>query len=388
MTSALPFARGILDSMPAARESVDPLDLLRGGRGAIDEGARVAGLRGDAAAPRPLSGVPGSRVSAFLVEPSGLVAVVEPGGAADPPPVRRPGSREGSDTDTPFATSSETLALWRPPADEALELAGLPGGADGAGPDDADADGEAERAMLMGRTADGTVHVAVRVPGPVERPGVTWANIRWCGHLLSDDDSALALQAVALVRWHAQYRFCSRCGQAVRTISAGWATMCPGCGTIEYPRQDPAVIMAVVDDQDRVLMAHNSAWREGFWSVLAGFVEAGESPDRTVRREVLEEVGLRVGDVRPFAAQPWPMPRSLMLGYTARLEPGSDAEPHPDGAEIDHARFFTRAELAEAISSGQVEPPGPTAIARYLLEDWFGGTLPASPRSIDALRRR
>ncbi len=431
MTSALPFARGTLDSMPSAREAVDPLDLLRRGPEAFPVGTG--------------EGVTG--VSAFLIDAGGLVAVRVPGDGGEPLPVRRPGGRVGADTDTPFATipaddggapfggpaspdgrtsgasgvpldqggaavrtpgSAESgsvapvdeaaaagrdtdtpagaatagtarpaprppapgdLRLWRPPLEEALRWAGPDG------------------AMLMGRSADGVVHVAVRVAEPIEASGVSWGNIRWCGHLLPDDDSALALQAVALVRWHAQSRFCARCGHAVETTSAGWTTTCPQCEAIEYPRQDPAVIMAVVDDRDRVLMAHNAAWRAGFWSVLAGFVEAGESPDRALRREVLEEVGLRVGEVRYVAAQPWPMPRSLMLGFLARLEPGAPADPRPDAVEIDQARFFTREELAEEITSGRMEPPGPTAIARYLLEEWFGAPLPESPRRIDPLRR-
>jgi len=404
MTSALPFARGTLDSMPLAREVVEPMDLLRRG----PEALAAVTAPGSAASGTPRV----TGVSAFLIDGAGMIAVVVAGPMSEPLPVRRPGGRGGADADTPFATipadgdlpvagpgtfpaagsidegvpAGRTggsparadradadqigdLRLWRPTAEEALRLAGPDG------------------ALLMGRTVDGVVHVAVRVSDPVEVAGVTWANIRWCGHLLPDDDSALALQAVALVRWHAQSGFCGRCGHAVATTSAGWTTTCPQCGTIEYPRQDPAVIMAVIDRRDRVLMAHNAAWRAGFWSVLAGFVEAGESPDRAVRREVLEEVGLQVGEVRYFAAQPWPMPRSLMLGYLARVEPGASVDPRPDGVEIDRARFFSRDELAHAITSGEVEPPGPTAIARFLLEEWYGGPLPESPRRIDPLRR-
>ncbi len=403
MTSALPFARGTLDSMPLAREVVDPLELLRRGPEVLTT------VPGAAVAPSQTSQV--ADISAFLVDGAGLVAVVA-ASPSEPLPVRRPGGRAGADADTPFATiptargltitrstppgrtgsivegvpAAHTdgsaggadraeverigdVRLWRPTAEQAVRLAGPDG------------------AMLMGRTLDDVVHVVVRVVDPVEAPGVTWADIRWCGHLLPDDDSALALQAVALVRWHAQNAFCSRCGHAVATTSAGWTTTCPQCGTIEYPRQDPAVIMAVVDGDNRLLMAHNAAWRAGFWSVLAGFVEAGESPDRTVRREVLEEVGLHVGEVRYIAAQPWPMPRSLMLGYLAQVEPGEAVNPRPDGVEIDSARFFSRDELARAIISGEVEPPGPTAIARFLMEEWYGGPLPESPRHIDPLRR-
>lgn len=374
MGITLPLSRGILDSVPAAREAVDPLTLLLEGPGALE--GIVEG---------PVTGV-----RAFLVDPAGRLAVESPAGAHTA--VRRVGATVRADADTPFATIPAdegdaaprpasllaggrgegygTVTLWHPEGEVAAAFAdGEPG------------------AMLIGRTRDGVVHVAVRAGEPVEVPGVTWANLRWCAHLLTDDESALACEAVALVQWHRQARFCQRCGQRVETTSAGWTTTCPGCGTIEYPRQDPAVIMAVVDHEDRVLLAHNSAWRAGFWSVLAGFVEAGESPDRAVRREVLEEVGLEVGELRFLGAQPWPFPRSLMVGYVAHLSPGAPAELHVDGVEIDRARFFTRDELGEEITSGRLEPPAPTAIARALVEDWFGGPLPESPRRIDPLRQ-
>lgn len=373
MALTLPLSRGILDSVPTARETVDPLTLLLEGPDALD--GIVEG---------PVTGV-----SAFLLDPAGRLAVVAASGGHTA--VRREGSAVRADADTPFATipvdegdthsrrgalaaghghGDGTVSLWHPELQAALALAeGTPA------------------AMLIGRTRDGVVHVAVQVADPLEREGITWANLRWCAHLLPDDESALACEAVALVQWHRQASFCQRCGARVEVTSAGWTTTCPTCGTIEYPRQDPAVIMAVVDEEDRVLLAHNSAWRPGFWSVLAGFVEAGESPDRAVRREVLEEVGLEVGEVRFLGAQPWPFPRSLMVGYAARLAPGAVAEVHVDGVEIDCARFFTRAELGEEISAGRLEPPGPTAIARAMVEEWYGGPLPESPRRIDPLRQ-
>jgi len=373
MGITLPLSRGILDSVPTARETVDPLTLLLEGPGAL-EGV-VEG---------PVTGV-----SAFLLDPTGRLAVRASTGGHTA--VRREGAAVRADADTPFATipadeggpdsrrgalaaghghGDGTVTLWHPEPRAAVALA------EGA-----------NAAMLIGRTRDGVVHVAVRVADPVERPGITWANLRWCAHLLPDDESALACEAVALVQWHRQASFCQHCGARVETTSAGWTTTCPACGTIEYPRQDPAVIMAVVDEEDRVLLAHNSAWRPGFWSVLAGFVEAGEAPDRAVRREVLEEVGLEVGEVRFLGAQPWPFPRSLMVGYAARLAPGAVPEVHVDGVEIDRARFFTREELGEEISAGRLEPPGPTAIARAMVEEWYGGPLPESPRRIDPLRQ-
>lgn len=318
MNASLPFARGTLDSVGRIRESVPPSDLLERGVQAVGH------LEG---------GVAGIRV--FVLDEVASLAVVDP-------PIDEGGP----------------LALWDP-AQGAASLIG-----------------ERLTAYTIGRTRDGVLHVAVVVPRGTDVPGGRWVDVRRSGHLLDGDDSAVALGGVALVRWHAQAHFCARCGARVEVTSSGWTTTCPSCGTIEYPRQDPAVIMAVTDGDGRVLLAHNTAWRPHFWSLLAGFVEAGESPDRAVRREVLEEVGLRIGEVRFADAQPWPFPRSLMLGHFARLAPGTPAIPTPDGAEIDRARFFTREELEEAIRTGEIEAPAPTAIARRLLEEWFGAPLP------------
>ena len=243
---------------------------------------------------------------------------------------------------------------------------------------------------LLGRTGDGAVHVVavVEVDGGADGEQVDgewpeewsdgvggdghvrWESLRTCGHELGDDEAALATASVALWNWHRVARFCVRCGSAVEPAEAGWATRCTGCGNLDYPRQDPAVIMAVLDSRDRVLMAHNRMWPRGRWSVLAGFVEAGEAPERTVQREIMEETGLRVGDVEYLGAQPWPFPRSLMLGYFARL--AEDGEPVPDGVELEEARFFSRSDLAAAIASGEVTAPPPSTIARSLLDRWYG----------------
>lgn len=318
MIASLPFARGTLESVGRIRESITPSDLLERGPSAVGD------LEG---------GISGIRV--FVLDEVASLAVL------DVP------TDEGG-----------VLALWDPTQDAPALV------------------GQRLTSYTVGRTRDRVLHIAVVVPRGSEIPGGRWVDVRRSGHLLGGDDSAVVLAAVALVRWHVQTPFCARCGTRVTVTSSGWTTTCPGCGTIEYPRQDPAVIMAVTDGDDRVLLAHNAAWRPHFWSLLAGFVEAGESLDRAVRREVLEEVGLQVGEVRFSDAQPWPFPRSLMLGHHARLVEGTPVEPIPDGVEIDRARFFSRDELETAIRSGEVEAPAPTAIARMLLEEWFGAPLP------------
>ncbi|WP_449385656.1 NAD(+) diphosphatase [Cellulomonas soli] len=210
--------------------------------------------------------------------------------------------------------------------------------------------------------------------GDAEGSGaLTFASLRELGAALSARDAGLATTAVALAAWHGLHRHCPRCGAPTRVTQAGWSRTCTADGSEHYPRTDPAVIMAVVDDDDRLLLGHAAAWPEGRYSTLAGFVEAGESLEHAVRREVLEETQVVVGEVEYRGSQPWPFPASLMLGFRARA---LSTHVTPDGQEMGDARWFTRAELADAVRSGRVVPPGRSSIARALIEEWFGGRLP------------
>ena len=202
--------------------------------------------------------------------------------------------------------------------------------------------------------------------------------LRAVGSDLSARDAGLAAPAVALAAWHARAGYCPRCGARTRPVQAGWARRCTGCAALSFPRTDPAVIMSVTDDADRLLLVHGSRWDAGRYSVVAGFVEAGECAEAAVVREVAEETGLRVARVEHVATQPWPFPRSLMLGYRARLADG-ERLPRPDGDEVTDAVMLSRAELARAVAAGRIVLPGPTSIARMLIEDWYGG--PVGPRS-------
>ena len=202
--------------------------------------------------------------------------------------------------------------------------------------------------------------------------------LRAVGSDLSARDAGLAAPAVALAAWHARAAHCPRCGARTRPVQAGWARRCTGCAALGFPRTDPAVIMSVTDDADRLLLVHGSRWDAGRYSVVAGFVEAGECAEAAVVREVAEETGLRVARVEHVATQPWPFPRSLMLGYRARLADG-ERLPRPDGDEVTDAVMLSRAELARAVAAGRIVLPGPTSIARMLIEDWYGG--PVGPRS-------
>ena len=187
-------------------------------------------------------------------------------------------------------------------------------------------------------------------------------------------DAGLATTATALAAWHARSAYCPGCGGRTEIIEAGWARRCSDCATVHFPRTDPAVIMVVTDTSDRLLLVRGATWAPRRYSVVAGFVEAGESVEAAVAREVREETGLRVADVEYVASQPWPFPRSLMLGCRARLAPGED-RPRPDGKEVVEARLVSRDELTAAADEGSILLPGPTSIARLLIEDWYGGPI-------------
>jgi NAD+ diphosphatase len=230
---------------------------------------------------------------------------------------------------------------------------------------------EGER-YLLGVDEDEIAYFAVSAPlPPIE--GTEPAGLRAVGARLGDRDSGLLTEAVALQNWHETHTHCPRCGAPTRPASAGHTRICTVDGSEHFPRTDPAVIMLVHDDE-RILLAGNGRWPAGRLSILAGFVEPGESLEQAVAREVLEEVGVVVHDCRYLGSQPWPLPRSLMLGFFARAYDGQDLRV--DGDEISSARWFTREELRAATESGEVVLPGRISIARQLIERWHGAELP------------
>lgn len=203
--------------------------------------------------------------------------------------------------------------------------------------------------------------------------------LRQAGALLSDRDAGLMVHAVALAYWHDTHTHCPRCGTPTVPAPAGHLTTCPKDGTEHFPRLDPAVIMLVLDPDDRLMLARNALWPRGRMSVVAGFVEPGESAEHAVAREVYEETSIVVSQVRYLGSQPWPMPRSLMLGYEAKAAGGQRITV--DEEEIGEARWFSRAELRAAIESGELGIAPSSSIARRLIEYWYGGELPDGPSS-------
>ena len=169
----------------------------------------------------------------------------------------------------------------------------------------------------------------------------TWSDLRMAGSNLDAMDAGLMVAAVALDNWSRSHRHCPRCGGSLSWNEAGWSRRCERDETSHFPRTDPAVIVLVRDERDRALLGRQVRWEPTWFSTLAGFVEAGESAEAAVRREVEEESGVRIGagpsDVRYLGSQPWPFPASLMLGYHAYAQ---DPTIDVDGEEIAEARWF------------------------------------------------
>jgi NAD+ diphosphatase len=225
--------------------------------------------------------------------------------------------------------------------------------------------------LLLGEDS-GTAYFAVA--GPLPEPDgdrTRLAYLRQVGAALGDRDAGLLVQAVALINWHATHPRCARCGAPTEVAAAGYLRRCPEDGSEHFPRTDPAVIMAVVDGDDRILLARQPMWPERRASTLAGFVEPGESLEAAVRREVLEEVGVVVGEVTYAGSQPWPFPSSLMVGFHAEAQTTEIVL----GEEISEARWWRREELRAAVAAGELLPPYRVSIARQLIEAWYGGPL-------------
>ncbi len=252
-------------------------------------------------------------------------------------------------------------------------------------------------AAFLGQDGEGTAYVGVVGEAPDEPAGsqsatsqwattqlsttqpanshpatLQWRTLREVGTLLSDRDAGLFATMLGLANWHASHTHCPRCGATTEPDQSGWTRRCTKDGSEHYPRTDPAVIMAVTDVDDRLLLARSPNWPEGRLSVLAGFVEPGESLEAAVAREVLEEVGVVVERVRYLGNQPWPFPSSLMVGFTSRT---LDPTIHLDMEEIVEAVWVNRGELREMVRAGRFGISPTVSIARRIIEHWYGGPI-------------
>ncbi|MEP2640317.1 NAD(+) diphosphatase [Roseobacter sp.] len=190
---------------------------------------------------------------------------------------------------------------------------------------------------------------------------------------LSPRDAELAATGKAVIAWHDSHGFCSKCGGKSEPTQAGWQRKCPICGTAHFPRTDPVVIMLITHGNS-VLMGRSPAWPEGMYSLLAGFVEPGETLEAAVRREVFEEAGVRVGAVRYLASQPWPFPASLMFGYAGEA---LSKEITIDPVEIEDAMWVSREDMMTIFAGDhpRISPARKGAIAHFLLENWLSDRL-------------
>ncbi|MDO5676670.1 MAG: NAD(+) diphosphatase [Propionibacteriaceae bacterium] len=247
-----------------------------------------------------------------------------------------------------------------------------------------------EGAVVVEVDPDGAIASAQGRPRPLSAPGQrqesdillgTVGGVAWfarsvpdvAGETMSwrdtDPDALDPLAAgVALARWHGGQPPCEVCGSATRPDLAGARRQCLGCGQFMFPRIDPCVIVAVTDPADRLLLARQAQWAPRRVSIIAGFIEAGESAEQAVHREAMEEVGVQLTRVSYVSSQPWPMPRSLMLGFEARATDGGITV---DGDEIVEGVYYTRSDLVAAVNSGDVILPPGASIARSLIQRWL-----------------
>ena len=232
--------------------------------------------------------------------------------------------------------------------------------------------------LFLGQDDDGRPHLALALPADAPDADalagglLRFAALREIGALLDDEGAGIFTTALALANWHAVHGHCARCGAPTDVVQAGWARSCPHCGAEHYPRTDPAVIMAVVDGEGRILLGRQASWPEKRYSTLAGFVEPGSRWRPRCAARSPRSPACVVGDVAYRGSQPWPFPSSLMLGFRARaVSTGAQA----DGVELAHVRWWSREEFTADIASRELMLPPRVSIARRLIEDWYGGAI-------------
>jgi len=225
---------------------------------------------------------------------------------------------------------------------------------------------------------DGVAHFAVDVSEDYEDLTAggerRYVDVRTAGTLVSAEDAGIAAQARAQVDWHARHGFCSVCGSPTKALRGGQQRTCGSCGADHFPRTDP-VIIVVVTNGDRCLLgqSHGRLSQMRMFSALAGFMDQGETIEEAVRREVLEEAGIRVGEVRYHSSQPWPFPSSLMIGCHADA---LTTDLRPDDVEMLSVQWFERETVQRALAGedGELRVPASFAIAHHLIRAWAEDT--------------
>jgi NAD+ diphosphatase len=197
-------------------------------------------------------------------------------------------------------------------------------------------------------------------------------DLREVGFQLTDNERDIAATATAVTQWHRLEPRCPSCGGVTSVTNGGYARHCAVCDRDHFPRTDPAVIVAVVDDQDRLLLGGQPTWGNRV-SVLAGFVETGESLEQAIHREIGEEVDISLAELRYFGSQPWPFPRSLMVAFFGQA---AGTNINIDAREIAHAEWYTRDQLSAKLDAGQLGLPGRSSIASRMIQAWRDGASP------------
>lgn len=296
--------------------------------------------------PNSYSGVPLDRMAALRKDPAALAAARASTGARVVP-VWRTQSLVSASLDAPRGILCPIVGEWPEPL------------------------------IFLGMSGNGAVFAAdiSILDDPFSHPAIAgddarFVDLRPVGPLMEGEDAALLAFARALVWWSARNRFCGVCGAEVAPVEGGFVRQCvsPACGAQHFPRTDPAVIMLVHDDHGHVVMARQRGWTSRVHSVLAGFVEPGETLEEAVAREVMEEVGIEVADIRYFSSQPWPFPASLMLGFFARAV---TTELRVDADELETAFWMHKSRLINVSPDDPVQLPQRDSLARRLLAEWL-----------------
>ena len=198
---------------------------------------------------------------------------------------------------------------------------------------------------------------------------ISFAALREFGAQLDKKQIGLAVQAQGLANWHEKHPRCSICGGPTLVTSAGAIRKCPQDNSEHYPRTDSAIIVLVKDKSDRILLGRQSVWPQNRFSTFAGFVEPGESFENCVIREVKEEAGVIVSQLKYLGSQPWPFPSSLMVAFEAITNAPETAKP--DGVEIEQLRWFNRSQIAADIADKKLLLPPKISVARAMIENWY-----------------
>ena len=196
------------------------------------------------------------------------------------------------------------------------------------------------------------------------------ASLRELGGTLDEFQLGISMHVIALSNWHRSHPHCSKCGAETKSTLGGSVRACVKDQSQHHPRTDSAVIVLVKDKDDRILLGHQPIWPDGRFSTFAGFLEPGETFEQCVEREVFEESGVKVNEIKYLGSQPWPFPASIMIAFSAVVDDPSTAKA--DGVEITEVRWFSRAELKSSVADGSLLLPPTISVARKMIAMWFG----------------